>query len=270
MRNNILPLLLFFIVILIVPKASAQGDLMVMPKRLVFDGTQRSQEINLANTGQDTAVYAISFINYKMTDDGNFELIETPEEGQNFATDFLRYFPRRVTLPPNEAQTIRVQLTRTGNLEQGEYRSHIYFRAVEKQTALGEDDESPSEGIAIQIKTIFGISIPVIIRHGEKISNVSLSEIELDLKDSIPQLSMKINRSGNMSVYGDLLIEHISPKGTKIKIGLIKGISVYTPNSFRHFSMKLDDTDGVNLKEGKLKITYSSKDVDLTVYEHNL
>ena len=270
MRNKILPLLFFFVAILIVPKASAQGDLMVMPKRLVFDGSQRSQEINLANTGQDTAVYAISFINYKMTDDGNFEQIETPEEGQRFATDFLRYFPRRVTLPPNEAQTIRVQLTRTGNLEQGEYRSHIYFRAVEKQTALGEDDESPSEGIAIQIKTIFGISIPVIIRHGEKISNVSLSEIELDLKDSIPHLSMKINRSGNMSVYGDLLIEHISPNGTKIKIGVIKGISVYTPNSYRHFSMKLDDTDGINLKEGKLKITYSSNDVDLTVNEHNL
>src|SRR5690606_18413528 len=152
MRNAILPLLLFFAAILVTPVSSAQGDLMIMPKRLVFDGSQHSQEINLANTGQDTAVYAISFINYKMTEEGNFEQVEIPEEGQRFATDFLRYFPRRVTLAPNEAQTIRVQLTRSGNLEKGEYRSHMYFRAVEEQTALGEETEQDSEGISINIK----------------------------------------------------------------------------------------------------------------------
>lgn len=271
MKNRLLPLLLFFVVIMVVPNALAQGDLMVMPKRLVFDGSQRSQEINLANTGQDTAVFAISFINYKMVESGDFEQVETPEEGQRFATDFLRYFPRRVTLAPNEAQTIRVQLTRTGILEQGEYRSHMYFRAVEKQTALGDGDENPTDGIAIQIKTIFGISIPVIIQNGEGISKVSLSEFHLDLNENIPHLSIKINRTGNMSVYGDLLVEHLSSKGEKKEIGYIKGISVYTPNLFRNFSMKLNNTEGIDLNEGKLKITYtSSKNVELAFYEHNL
>lgn len=243
---------------------------MIMPKRLVFDGSERSQEINLANTGQDTAVYAISFINYKMTENGNFEQVEAPEKGQRFATDFLRYFPRRVTLAPNEAQTIRVQLTRTGNLEQGEYRSHMYFRAVEKQTALGEDEENSSDGIAIQIKTIFGISIPVIIRHGENNAEVFLSDIVLGLQHQSPQLSLKINRSGNMSVYGDLLVEHISLKGEKNIIGSIKGISVYTPNAYRNFTMKLDKVEGVNLKEGNLKITYLSNDFSLAIYQEDL
>ena len=271
MKNRILPFLLFFIIILSAPNASAQGDLMVMPKRLVFDGSQRSQEINLANTGQDTAVYAISFINYKMLDNGSFEEVEIPEEGQRFASDFLRYFPRRVTLAPNEAQTIRVQLTRTGNLEQGEYRSHMYFRAVEKQTALGEDIENAAEGIAIQIKTIFGISIPIIIQNGENISNVSLSDLELDLKESIPKLSLKINRTGNMSVYGDLLVEHISLKGENKEIGYVKGISVYTPNSFRNFILKLNNIEGINLNEGKLKITYTSDEgAELAFYELQL
>jgi len=271
MRNRIIPFLLLSVFILVIPSASAQGDLMVMPKRLVFDGSQRSQEVNLANTGQDTAVYAISFINYKMLDNGNFEEVEVAEEGQRFATDFLRYFPRRVTLAPNEAQTIRVQLTRTANLEQGEYRSHMYFRAVEKQTALGEGDENPSEGIAIQIKTIFGISIPIIIENGERISNVSISEFEIDLKESIPRLSMKINRIGNMSVYGNLLVEHISTNGEKKEIGYIKGISVYTPNLFRNFSMKLNNTEEIDFNEGKLRVTYTSdKDLDLAFYEHNL
>ena len=245
------------IFILAIAPAFAQGDLMVMPKRIVFDGSQRTQEINLANTGSDTAVYAISFINYKMTEDGNFEQVEEPEEGQRFATDFLRYFPRRVILAPNEAQTIRVQLTRTGNLEHGEYRSHIYFRAVEEETALGEDTNEEAEGISINIKTVFGISIPVIIKQGSSTTNISLSDIELDRSTENAELSLTINRSGNMSVYGNLKVDHISPNGTTTEVGMVKGISVYTPNVKRKFSMELRNAGGIDLNSGNLQIQYS-------------
>lgn len=249
----------------------AQGDLMIMPKRLVFDGNQRSQEINMANTGKDTAIYAISFINYRMTESGSFEQIESPDEGQRFATEFLRYFPRRVTLAPNEAQTIRVQLTRTGALENGEYRSHMYFRAVEDQTALGEEDLNSSEGISIQIKTVFGISIPVIIRHGESTAKVQLSDVKLDLNHENPVLSLTINRSGNMSVYGNLQVEHISPTGKVSDVGLVKGISVYTPNSLRKFNMKLIRSEEFDLKSGKLRIKYTSEtDQELATLMKNL
>ena len=238
----------------------AQGDLMIMPKRLVFDGSQRSQEINLANTGSDSATYAISIVQYKMTESGNFEEVTEPEEGQRFATDFLRYYPRQVVLGPNEAQTVRLQLTRTGNLEQGEYRSHIYFRAVEKQTALGEEDQNEAEGISINIKTVFGISIPVIIREGTSTTAIELSGLELNRDPENPVLSMVINRTGNMSVYGELSVEHISPEGLKTEIGKVKGLAVYTPNTKRGFSFKLQNTEVIDLNKGKLNITYKTEE----------
>ncbi|GHA31128.1 hypothetical protein GCM10007103_10840 [Salinimicrobium marinum] len=237
----------------------AQGDLMIMPKRLVFDGSQRSQEINLANTGNDTAVYAISFVNYKMTETGNFKQVEEPEEGQRFAEDFLRYFPRRVTLAPNEAQTVRVQLTRTGNLEQGEYRSHMYFRAVEDQTALGEEEVQEGEGISINIKTVFGISIPIIVREGQSTTAIELTDIELQEQEENPKLSLVLNRSGNMSVYGNIKVDHISPEGTTTEIGMVKGVSVYTPNNQRNFSFELRNAGEVDLNSGKLEISYSEE-----------
>gem|GEM_PF-5683234 len=40
--------------------AVAQGDLLIAPKRIVFDGSKRVEEINLANIGKDTATYTIS------------------------------------------------------------------------------------------------------------------------------------------------------------------------------------------------------------------
>jgi len=238
----------------------AQGDLMLMPKRLVFDGSQRSQEINLINTGSDSATYAISIIQYNMTESGNFQVVTEPEEGQRFATDFLRYYPRRVVLGANEAQTVRIQLTRTGNLEQGEYRSHIYFRAVEEQTALGAEEAEDSEGISINIKTVFGISIPVIIREGKSTTAIELSGLDLNRDPDNPLLSLVINRSGNMSVYGELSVEHISTEGLKTEIGKVRGLAVYTPNTKRDFSLKLQNPEMLDLNKGKLNITYKTEE----------
>ncbi len=229
-----------------------------MPKRLVFDGSQRAQEVNLVNTGKDSAMYAISFIQYKMTEDGTFEEITTPEEGQHFADGFLRYYPRRVSLGPNEAQTVRVQLTRTGNLNDGEYRSHMYFRAIEKQSALGVEEAQESEGISINIKTVFGISIPIIIRKGESTTQVELTNVELIETPDHQQLLITINRTGNTSVYGDLVVEYTDLQKKSTEIGKVKGISVYTPNAKRNFSMNLQGSDDLDLTQGKLKITYTS------------
>jgi P pilus assembly chaperone PapD len=263
MKIKLLSTLALLIFIFCPNPSLAQGDLMVMPKRLVFDGSQRSQEINLANTGSDTAVYAVSFVNYNMTENGTFEQVDTPKEGQRFAEDFLRYFPRRVSLAPNEAQTIRVQLTRTGNLEQGEYRSHMYFRAVEEQAALGTEETEDSEGISINIKTVFGISIPIIIREGQSTTKLEITDIQLQKDAETPQLSLVLNRSGNMSVYGNIKVDHISPKGKTTEIGMVKGVSVYTPNAKRNFSFELRNAREVDLSQGKLEVSYFEEDGEI-------
>jgi hypothetical protein len=60
-----------------------------------------------------------------------------------------------------------------------------------------------------------------------------------------------------MSVYGNLKVEHISPNGTTTEVGVVKGISVYTPNDKRQFSMELRNAGEVDLSNGKLRISYS-------------
>ncbi|MCM8570150.1 molecular chaperone [Gramella jeungdoensis] len=249
------PYLLTLIFLFIFQSVFAQGDLMIMPKRLVFDGSERSQEISLANTGNDSATYAISFLQYKMKEDGSFEQITEPEDGQRFADNFLRYYPRRVSLAPNEAQTVRLQLTRTGEMNEGEYRSHLYFRAVEEQTALGSEETKENDGnISINIKTVFGISIPVIIRKGTSTTKVDLTNVSFDSDNKI--ISLDIEREGNMSVYGNLQVEHHSENIVSSEVGVVKGVAVYTPNEKRHFSFQLQNPENIELKKGKLVISY--------------
>ena len=244
-----------------IPRAQAQGNLLVTPRRVVFDGSSRVMELNLANTGRDTARYNISFIQYRMTEEGAFEEITEPDPGQFFADKHLRFFPRSVTLAPNEAQTVRMQVVGRERLDPGEYRSHVYFRAVPNQVALGEEDPNrDTTSVSVRLIPIFGITIPVIIRVGEPTTEVYISDLVLDKpEEGSPQLQMTFNRSGNMSVYGDLTVTHVSAEGTETIVGVVNGIAVYTPNALRRFRLELNPPEGVSLDSGKLLITYNAQ-----------
>ena len=158
--------------------ANAQGNLLITPRRAVFEGSKRSLDLNLANTGRDTATYAISLIQERMNEDGSFEIITEPDPDQRFADRFIRFFPRSVTLGPNEAQVVKIQLIRSNEMIPGEYRSHFYFRAVPKNKPLGEEQAtSDTTSISVKLTPIFGITIPVIIRVGEPSVKVTLSDL---------------------------------------------------------------------------------------------
>lgn len=246
---------------LITREARAQGNLLITPRRVVFEGPRKTQELNLANTGTDTAKYNVSIIQYRMNEDGSFEEITVPDEGQNFADKFIRFFPRTVTLAPNEAQVVKMQLTKTDQIASGEYRSHVYFRAVPKQTALGSaETEKDSTAIGVRLIPIFGITIPVIIRTGESTMKVTLSDLKFSIvNDTIPRLQFAFNRTGNQSVYGDILVEHISAKAVVTPIGTVRGIAVYTPNTIRRFQMDLDKKAKMDYHSGSLKVTFSAQ-----------
>lgn len=261
--NNCKLRLTFLLVLLVIffSPAFAQGDLLITPKRVVFDGSKRVMELNLANIGKDTARYSISLVQYRMTEDGNFEEITVPDPGQNFADKYIRFFPRTVTLGPNEVQVVKMQLTNTSNLAPGEYRSHIYFRATPKETALGEEEQNnDTTSVHIKLVPIFGITIPVIIRIGESNTKVNISDLELEnINDTTSRLKIVFHRSGNMSVYGDLKVVHVAPDGKETVVGIANGISVYTPNQIRRFNMDIINNNKVDLHSGKLRVTYSAQ-----------
>jgi hypothetical protein len=249
--------------------AEAQGNLLITPRRVVFEGNKQSQELTLANTGADTAKYSVSFVQYRMNDEGGFEQIETPDPGQLFADKYLRFFPRTVTLPPNGSQVIRMQYRKGTDMQNAEYRSHVYFRAVPKETLLGDEETSKdSTTIGVKLVPIFGISIPVIIRNGELDLQLDLTHINIDLKsDTLPILSVTLERSGNKSVYGDLSVMWVPEAGNPIEVGIVRGLAVYTPNKQRIFKMQLRNLPGVDYTKGKLSIKFQAQsDAKAEVY----
>ena len=249
----------FFIVLLslIVNSGFAQGDLLITPKRLVFDGSKRVEEINLANIGKDTTTYTISFVQFKMDEKGVMSPISDTDTTGNFAHKNLRFFPRTVTLAPNEAQSVKVQLIKANELLPGEYRSHLFFKNEITRAVLGDEKAAARDsGISVNLKPVFGISIATIIRIGNNETSASISDALFSPSATDPAVSFAINRKGNFSVYGDVKVTHISPSGVRSEVALMKGLAVYNPNPVRKVTLPLTKGASVDYALGSLQIDY--------------
>ena len=249
-------------------KTIAQGNLLITPTRVVFEGNKQREELNLVNMGKDTATYSISFIHYRMKDDGGYAFVQKPDSNQMVAEPYLRIFPRLITLAPGEPQVIMLQCRRKADMKPGEYRSHLYFRSEKDYMPLGSKNKDTTKMISVQLIPIFGISIPVIIRSGAVNVTSSLSNLKLETqKDSIQSIKLSIKREGNCSTFGDLVVDYIPLKGKSFEIGQVRGVKVFTDIDQINLSVKLNKMPVIALKDGKLKVRYTSpNDTKYLVY----
>ena len=261
-------LLLLLILLGPAKQVFAQGDLMVYPTRLVFDGKQdRIQIINLNNTGKDSTTYNLSYIENRMREDGHLEILEAPEADQKIASPYLRFYPRTITLASGETQVVKIQLVKSNELEKGEYRSHLYFRPVVKPEELKsrEQETKSSEGISISLKPVYGVTIANIVRIDDPRSVSTISNLALETAADHTFLALQLNREGDASSYGDISVEYISPEGEKIKVAEKKGVAVYTPGTIRKDRVRLKNIEGVDYTTGKLTVRFTAQGANKTL-----
>lgn len=231
------------------------GGILVAPTRVVLEGNDRAAEVTLLNTGIAAGTYRISFINLIMGEDGR--LREVPaEEAESAVDSFVRYSPRQVTLDPEVAQTIRLSVRKPAGLAPGEYRSHLLFRAVPDPASVTPDDPA-SEGLQIRLIPVYGVSIPVIVRHETTGSEAGLADLTLAdaAVDAPPVLNATLERRGDESIYGDLIVTMVSGGETRV-IGELGGVAIYPPNSTRPVQIPLVLPEGVALADGNLELEF--------------
>jgi P pilus assembly chaperone PapD len=252
---------LFVCLLFIANECVAQSQLVVAPTRIVFSDKMRSSQVTIVNAGDETGTFRISFVNKRMTVDGNFEDVKEAKLGEQFADKMIRYSPRQVVLEPGKSQVVRLGLRKPANLAQGEYRSHMLFKAIPKAAARDIQSSKPSEGIKIQLTAILAISIPVIVRHGHTEADVSFVSAVYKKrlpKEDYPHLELNLQRIGDQSVYGDFLAEFIGSKGVKTVVGQAKGVAIYTPGKERRVRLPLTLPPGLELVNGVIHIFYRS------------
>lgn len=238
------------------------ANLLVYPTRLVFEGPQRAAQMDLNNTGNETATYRISLVNRRMSDTGEFTAVESAGPGELFADGLVRFSPRQVVLPPGATQTVRVSVRKPADLSEGEYRSHLHFERVPDATGSENVENAGTPGeLGVRLRMLVGVSIPVIVRHGATSAAVNLSGLALNrpAAGGQPSLSFILGRTGSRSVYGDLGATFTPSGGTEQQIGKAAGVAVYTPNALRRGQLELHPPAGVPLSRGTLRLTYRER-----------
>ena len=138
-------------------------------------------------------------------------------------------------------------------MKDGEYRSHLYFRADKNATPLGIEDTRDTTKLSVSITPIFGISIPIIVRKGATTMTV-ISDLSVKaVNDTVSNLSVTLNRSGNMSAYGTLEATYVPETGSQLVVGLANGVGIYTELSKRNYTLPLKVKPGM---KGKLLVRF--------------
>lgn len=204
---------------------AAQGDLLIAPTRLILDG-RRGGEVILSNVGTEEATYRVTLELRRMTPDGDLEPVEETEANvsEKAALEMIRYAPRRVVLPPGEPQAIRISARPGAELPDGEYRVHMSFAALPKVRPVTPAPESSDQGLSINIVPIYGITMPIIVRKGELEVTGALANPRLEETAEGTVFAVDIARSGDASLYGDLLVY---PRGSNEPVFMVRGLGVY-------------------------------------------
>jgi P pilus assembly chaperone PapD len=246
------------------PAGGGAGDLLVAPTRVVLEGRTRAAEITLVNIGRETATYRISLFHLRMLESGEMKEIEAAEEGARWSDDLVRYAPRQVTLAPNVSQVVRIQLRLPASLPDGEYRSHLLFRAVPREDAMPERSiEKPAgadaKGFSVRLTPIYGVSIPLIVRHGATSATAALRNLTFQpARGAEPAAAAcELQRAGNQSLYGNVTVTFVPPSGAPRVVGMMNGVAVYTPLAQRALHIPLQPPPGLALSGGKLEVTFS-------------
>jgi hypothetical protein len=126
------------------------------------------------------------------------------------------------------------------------------------KSPIGESKKEDTKNMSISLTPIFGISIPVIIRVGENDAKVSISDIKLEEGEDSKLLKLNFNRTGTMSVYGDITVRYITPRGKITQLAFAKGVGVYTPNQRRSLQLSLENKSGVDYSKGRIQVLYTT------------
>ncbi len=213
-----------------VDPAAAAGDLLVAPTRIVLDGT-RGTEVVLNNIGTEPATYRVSLELRRMRADGSLEDVDPASANDHDVTTLgmISYAPRRVVLPPNQPQSIRIGVRAPQGLADGEYRAHMLFRAIPDAKPV-ESGTARKEGVSIALTPIYGVTIPIIVRQGALTATAAISDPKIVRDADGPALAFTLSRSGTRSVYG--LIRVTKPGNAK-PVFEARGIAVYAELSSR-------------------------------------
>lgn len=245
---------LLFAVALSAPTLSF-ANLTITPTLVVIEGRNRYADVNLINDGNDVSAYSVGWRFFKQTDVTGMYADSTVSTTDFDLTKNVVYTPKRMTLPPNELQKIRLGLRLKGEPPApGDYRAHLELK--EDGGALPPDKIDPNSHTgktSVGLKINVGFSIPVIYRVGEPDVQAIIGDVKTQINPHTKKIELvvPVSRMPKESKFG--LLGHFKIYYSDKMIGEQKNANLFPEANSRIFTIPLD-TNALN--GGTVHIVY--------------
>ncbi len=195
--------------------ASAQG-VIVAPHAVYIDHATRSGSITLFNPGDQPVEVSVSFgFGYPTTDSTgavSLELTDTAPTGQPAATAWLQAFPRRITVGPQERQTVRILASPPQGLPDGEYWARLTVGAKGGTIPVAgvTDTSAVKVGLSLEVRTV----ISVIYRKGALTTGLTLGRPSAGYANDTVAVRVPMTRTGTGAFLGTVRVSVVDARGT--------------------------------------------------------
>lgn len=213
----------------------ADANINMSKNRLFFDSNQRSDALQLRNTGANTMNFNASMHLVEMTEEGTVKRVETLD---NSAIKLIRFSPKRGTVLPGEKQVIRFSVRRPPKLPAGEYQAVLSLT-----TSIANNRAE-----AVTLNTKLAYNMPIIVRQGKTTANTSIENPRLIMIGNTPHIELWQTREGNRSLFGNF----IATDSNNNEVGIVNGIAVYSSLAQRKVLIPLNP----DAKAGDINIKY--------------
>ena len=216
------------VLLALLPLPLAAQGVLIAPTTVIIDARSRTSSILLVNQGEEPAEVDIStFFAYTVTDSTGQLQLHTPdstETGLVSAAEWIRAFPRRMTIAPNSQQTVRLLITPPTDLPDGEYwaRLAVLARGGRVPLETSTDTSAVNVGLSIEVRTL----LPVLYRKGKVETGITLSGLRAARVADSVVVRGRLERRGNAAMIGTLRGELVDSAG-RVRASFTQPVSTY-------------------------------------------
>jgi P pilus assembly chaperone PapD len=247
----------------IVSTPSLANGFLLAPTRLFFEGSARSQELTIMNQSDKQQTYRLRLEDRRLRETGEYEVI-TDAADPTAASAMLRLSVRQIIVPARTSATVRVLLRKPSGQPSGEVRTHLVVTELPVTNAPVSASETSE--ISVAITTVFGISIPILVRTGEtsaRLASVSAKRVAVPDHPELENLEVLVNTTGNRSMFVDLRL--VSTRQRRAEpIATAKSFAIYAPLQSRTLSWSLSSEQVAKLRAGNVVLQYQEVSRDGT------
>lgn len=219
--------LLAAIVVTLLPAPLAGQGVLIAPTTVVIDARSRTTSLLLINPGTEPAEVEVSaFFAYTVTDSaGQLQLHtpEVPDSGVVSAAEWIRLFPRRMTIQPKAQQTVRLLVSPPADLPDGEYWARLAVLARGGKVPITSSADSGVQvGLSIEVRTL----LPLLYRKGKVTTGVALSNLRADRVHDSVIVRGRLERRGNAAMIGTVS-GTVADSAGRVRASFSQPISTY-------------------------------------------